>query len=59
MCGPQALADSSGEIRVSGSPTSLEFSLTPNPVSILNAKPTVWLEANIAVGSRSVQGGQR
>jgi hypothetical protein len=49
ICGPQPLADSSGEIRVSGAPKSLKFSLNPNPVSLLNAKPTVWLEADIAV----------
>lgn len=49
MCGPQPLADSDGEIRVSGVPESLKFSLNPNPVSILNAKPTVWLEADIAI----------
>jgi hypothetical protein len=57
--GPQPLADSRGEIRVSGAPRSLQFSLNPNPVSILNAKPTVWLEANVAAGSSSVRGGQR
>ena len=49
MCGPKPLADSSGEIKVSGTPKSLKFSLNPNPVSMLNAKPTVWLEADIAV----------
>ena len=49
MCGPQPLADSSGEIKVSGLPRSLQFSLTPNPVSMLNAKPTVWLEAEVAI----------
>lgn len=48
-CGPQPLADSSAEIKVSGAPKSLTFSLQPNPVSILNAKPTVWLEADIVV----------
>lgn len=47
MCGPQPLADSRGEIHVSGKPRSLKFSLSPNPVSILNAKPTVWLEADV------------
>lgn len=52
LCAPQPLADSSGEIRISGTPKSLKFSLSPNPVSILNAKPTVWLEADVAVGSR-------
>lgn len=49
LCGPQPLTDSCGEIRVSGAPHSLKFSLTPNPVSILNAMPTVWLEATVAV----------
>ena len=49
LCAPQPLADSSGEIRVSGAPKSLKFSLSPNPVSMLNAKPTVWLEADIAI----------
>lgn len=51
MCGPQPLADSRGEIRVSGTPRSLKFSLKPNPVSMLNAKPTVWLEADIAIAN--------
>lgn len=49
MCGPQPLADSAAEIRVSGKPKSLKFSLNANPVSILNAKPTVWLEADVEV----------
>ena len=49
MCGPQPLADSDGEVKVSGTPHSLQFSLTPNPVSMLNAKPTVWLEADVAI----------
>jgi hypothetical protein len=49
LCGPQALADSSGEIRVSGTPASLQFSLHPNPVSLLNARPTVWFNADVAV----------
>lgn len=49
MCGPQPLADSSAEIKVSGAPKSLTFSLRPNPVSVLNAKPTVWLEADVVV----------
>lgn len=49
LCGPQPLVHSSGEIRVSGAPESLEFSLSPNPVSILNATPTVWLDADVAV----------
>jgi hypothetical protein len=49
VCAPQPLADSSGDIRVGGMPRSMEFSLTPNPVSMLNARPTVWLEADIAL----------
>ncbi|SFC61698.1 hypothetical protein [Massilia yuzhufengensis] len=49
MCGPQPWADSQADIRVSGNPKSLAFSLTPNPVSILNAKPSVWLEADVEI----------
>lgn len=49
VCGPQPLADSSGEIRVSGAPKLLKFNLHPNPVSLLNAKPTVWFNANVEV----------
>lgn len=52
MCGPQPLADSTGEIRVNGSPKSIQFSLNPNPVSLLNANPTVWLEADVVAESR-------
>lgn len=49
ICGPQPLADSTAKITVSGTPKTLTFSLQPNTVSILNAKPTVWLEADIAI----------
>lgn len=49
VCGPQPLADSSAEFKVSGVPKSLMFNLNPNPVSMLNTKPTVWLEAEIEV----------
>lgn len=49
ICGPQPLADSSAEIRVSGVSKSLTFSLSPNPVSILHANPNVWLEADVTV----------
>ena len=49
LCGPQPLADSSGEIRVSGAPKLLKFNLHSNPVSLLNAKPTVWFNANVEV----------
>jgi hypothetical protein len=51
LCAPQPLADSSAEIKVSGAPHSLKFSLNPNPVSILNAVPTVWLEADVEVAN--------
>jgi hypothetical protein len=51
VCGPQPLADSSGEIRVSGAAHSLKFNLSPNPVSILNATPIVWLEADVEVAN--------
>lgn len=51
VCGPQPLADSAGEIIVSGAPHSLKFSLSPNPVSMLNAMPTVWLEAAVEVAN--------
>jgi hypothetical protein len=49
ICGPQPLADSSAEFKVSGVPKSLTFNLNPNAVSMLNSKPTVWLEAEIEV----------
>jgi hypothetical protein len=49
LCGPQPLADSSGEIRVSGAAKSLKFNLHPNPESVLNARPTVWFNADVAV----------
>jgi hypothetical protein len=49
VCAPQPLAAASGDVRVGGTPRSLAFSLTPNPVSMLNARPTVWLEADIAM----------
>ena len=49
LCGPQALADSSAEIRVSGNPKSIQFRVHPNPISLLHAKPTVWLEADIKI----------
>ena len=51
LCGPQPLADSRGEIIVSGAPHSLKFSLNPNPVSMLNAMPTVWLEVDVEVAN--------
>lgn len=49
ICGPQPLAEARAEVRASGSPRSLSFSLLPNPVSLLNAKPTVWLEADVEI----------
>lgn len=49
LCGPQPLADSRAEVRVKGSARSMSFSLSPNPVSILNAKPTVWLDADVEI----------
>lgn len=52
MCGPQPLADSGGEIRIRGNAKSIEFSLNPNPVSLLNAQPTVWLEADVVAESQ-------
>lgn len=51
LCAPQPLADSSGEIRIGGTPRSIAFSLAPNPVSMLNARPTVWFEADIVVAN--------
>ena len=49
LCGPQPLADSDAEVRVSGKPKSIAFSLHPNLVSMMNAKPTLWLEANVEI----------
>ena len=49
VCAPQPLAAASGDVRIGGTPRSLAFSLTPNPVSMLNARPTMWLEADIAM----------
>lgn len=49
ICGPQPLADSRAHIRVSGAPKTVMFSLVSNHVSLLNAKPTVWLEAEVRI----------
>lgn len=49
LCGPQPLADSRAEIRVSGTPKRMQFSLNPNPASVLNARPSVWLEAEVEI----------
>jgi hypothetical protein len=51
ICGPQPLADSRGEVRVKGNPKSIQFSLNANQVSLLNAKPTVWLEVDVMAES--------
>lgn len=47
--GPQALADASGEITVSGTPKLLKFKLQANSVSLLNAKRTIWFNASAEV----------
>jgi hypothetical protein len=49
ICGPQALAESNGEVRIGGAPRFFKFSLSPNPVSILPARPTVWLDAEVEI----------
>lgn len=49
MCGPQPLADSRAEIRVSGTPKLVAFSLNVNVVSMLNTKPVVWLKADVEI----------
>lgn len=49
LCGPQPLADSRAEIRVSGNPKRMHFSLSPNPASVLKARPKVWLEAEVEI----------
>lgn len=51
LCEPQPLADSRSDIRVSGAPHSLKFTLSTDPQSILNAKPTVWLKADVEVAN--------
>lgn len=52
MCGPQPLADSRAEVKMNGNPKSINFSLNPNPVSLMNSKPTVWLEADVVAEGR-------
>jgi hypothetical protein len=52
ICGPQPLAWSTGEIRINGNAKSIEFTLNPNLASLLNAKPTVWLEAIVVTEGR-------
>ena len=49
LCGPQPLADSSARIRVSGTPRLMAFSLNVNPVTVSNAKPAVWLDADVEI----------
>lgn len=49
LCGPQPLADSRAEIRVSGTPKLMHFSLNPNPASVLKARPSVWLDAEVEI----------
>lgn len=49
VCGPQPLADSGAEIQVSGSPKLLKFNLSVNPGTVLLAKPTVWLDAQVDI----------
>lgn len=49
LCGPQPLADSRADVKVSGAPKSVTFGLVPNPVSILRSSPTVWFEATVTI----------
>ncbi|MCA1857041.1 hypothetical protein LE190_14055 [Massilia oculi] len=49
ICGPQPLADAMAEVRVSGTPKRMAFGLNANAVSMLNARPTVWLEAEVEI----------
>lgn len=49
LCGPQPLADSRAEIRASGHPKLMNFSLNANPGSVLKAKPTVWFDADVEI----------
>ena len=49
ICGPQPLAASDADVRVSGAPTMLTFGLQPNPISILRSDPTVWLEGEVVI----------
>lgn len=52
ICGPQPLADSRADVRMSGAAKSVTFSLVPNPVSILRSEPTVWFEATVTIDSK-------
>lgn len=49
LCGPQPLADSRAEVRASGNPKVIKFSLNPNPMSALKSRPSVWLEADVEI----------
>lgn len=49
LCGPQPLADSRANVKLSGAPKSVTFQLAPNPVSILRSTPTVWFEATVTI----------
>ena len=49
LCGPQPLADSRANVRVSGAPKMLTFDLQPSPISILRSDPTVWLEVKVVI----------
>ncbi len=49
LCGPQPLADSRAEIRVSGAPKSMTFGLKPNPALVLHTKSTVWFDAEVEI----------
>lgn len=49
LCGPQPLADSRAEIRVSGAPKLMNFGLNASPTSVLKAKPSMWLEGEVEI----------
>ncbi|MFC4929942.1 hypothetical protein [Massilia sp. GCM10023247] len=49
LCGRRPLADSRAEIRVSGSPKLMNFGLNVSPASVLNAKPSMWLEGDVEI----------
>lgn len=49
LCGLQPLAASRADIRASGNPKSIRFSLNPDPMSALKARPSVWLEADVEI----------
>lgn len=49
MCGPQPMADSRANVKLSGVSKSVTFELAPNPVSILRSNPNVWFEAVVTI----------